>query len=148
MHIEEERTIDIPTTHFAKVRLIPAVKWNNSYYLSLTLTLPFFLPLPEILLDLPNMIRFGYLVETRRKGDEKDSDQQKPPAPEARRGKQNKIRENSLVKFVACWSLSFYQLASFVWLGSDLATFFGFLVHLGVLTTLAAIFQLSFCRNF
>lgn len=91
MHIEEERTIDIPTTHFAKVRLIPAVKGNNSYYLSLTFILPLFLLPAGILLDLPNVIRFGHLVETRRKGDEKDSGQQKPPAPKTRKETQKKI---------------------------------------------------------
>lgn len=90
------------------------------------------------------MVWFGYLVETRRKGDEKHSGQQKPPAPKTWKGKQKKIEEKSHVKFVAWWSLSFYQLASFGWLGSVLATSFDFLGHLGALTTLAAIFRLSF----
>lgn len=37
MHIEKECAIDVPTAHFAKVRLIPAESEQNDYYLLLLL---------------------------------------------------------------------------------------------------------------
>lgn len=92
---------------------------------------------------LPNVIRFGYLVEASGKGEEENEAQQCPPASVRKQwenGKNGGLSESSLLpqSFVSALAhpLSSLACAGLVW-----ATSLAFATHLGALTTLAAIWQ-------